>query len=358
MNEKGVPPVTILLNEIARDQLKMDIMATGGFLNTGRKMEKQVGSDIVNSIAFYQKVYGQCPVEEFTVSESPYGGGEAFPGMINLSTSTFQNTSDQGIDEILRAHEVAHQWWAFGMDFNNYHDKWLSEGLAEFSALWYMQTVLKNNKLFFKKLDLMRDDIMDTRKYLLSSGIRAGAIWLGYRTSTMDTPEDYALLVYYKGAWVVQMLRNMMLDLNTMKEDKFIGAMQEFYSRYFGGCATTEDFKAVMEKHTGRDLGWFFKQWVYGDNIPEYKFSYTTTKTPEGKCKLTYRIEQTGVPSDFQMLIPIQFDFGKDQTARTRVLAKGPCTQNDLLMPMEPKDIIFNPFASVLCKQETVSWTY
>jgi len=197
---------------------------------------------------------------------------------------------------------------------------------------------------------------MDARKYLLSSGVKAGSIWLGYRSSTMDTPEDFGVLVYYKGAWVVQMLRNMMLDLNTMKEDKFVGAMQEFYNSYLGGYATTEDFRAVMEKHTGKDLGWFFKQWVYGDNIPEYKFSYTTVKTLEGKYKLTYRIEQTGVPGDFQMLIPLQFDFGNDQTARTRVLAKGPCTQNDLMLPMKPKEVLFNPFASVLCKQETVTW--
>jgi len=52
MNEKGVPPVTILLNETARKDYQMDVMASGGFLNTGRDMKKQVGADIVNSIVF------------------------------------------------------------------------------------------------------------------------------------------------------------------------------------------------------------------------------------------------------------------------------------------------------------------
>lgn len=357
MKEKNIPPVTILLNETAREDFQREVAAQGGSLTIGRDMKKQVGADIVNSIAFYQKVYGQCPVEEFVVSESPYWGGEAFPGMVNLSTNTFQNTSNQGYDEILRAHEVAHQWWGHGLDFESYHDQWLSEGLAEFSGLWYMQTVLKNNKLYFTSLEKRRDAIMDARKYLLSSGLKPGAIWLGYRSSTSDTEDDFGLLVYYKGAWVIQMLRNMMLDLNTMSEDKFVGAMNEFYSGYCGKTASTEDFKKVMEKHCGQNLDWFFNQWVYGDNIPEYKFSYTAVQTPEGKFKLTYRIDQSGVPDNFQMIVPLQFDFGNGQMARTRVVAKGARTQNTLLLPMKPKEVAFNPFASVLCKCENVSYS-
>jgi len=356
MKEKEVPPVTILLSEAARDEYKMEVMASGGFLETGRDMKRQVGADIVNSIAFYQKVYGKCPVDNFTVSESPYWGGEAFPGMVNLSTATFQKTSDQGYDEVLRAHEVAHQWWGHGVDYATYHDKWLSEGLAEFSGLWYMQMALKDNKLYFKWLDRMRDDILDTRKYILSSGVRAGSIWLGYRASTLDTPEDFGLLVYYKGTWIIHMLRNILMDLNTMKEDRFIAALQEFYQTYLGRSASTDDFRKVMEKHAGRDLDWFFRQWVMGDKIPAYKFSYTTQITPEGKCRLTYRVEQSGVPDDFQMLIPLQFNFAKDQMARARVMVKGPLTQNTLLLPMKPAEIVFNPFSSVLCRQENVSW--
>lgn len=356
IKEKGLPQVTLLLSESAREQDQHQAMGRGYFQARGRDMKGQVGSDMVNSLSFFQQVFGPCPAGELVVCESPYSGGEAFPGMINLSTTTFQSTDDQGWDEILRAHEVAHQWWAHGVDFVSYHDQWLSEGMAHFAGLWYMQTVRKDNKLFFKQLDRMRDGLLDARNYLFSEGARAGSIWLGYRSSTADTPEDFGLLMYYKGAWVIQMLRNMMLDLNTMKEDRFIGALQDFYRSYSGRAATTEDFQAVMEKHAGRDLGWFFREWVYGDKIPEYKFSYTAVPTQEGKYKLTYRIEQTGVPNDFQMLIPLQINFGQGQMARVRVTAKGPTTQNDLLLPLKPQEVVFNPFASVLCRHETKAW--
>ena len=356
IREKGLPQVTLLLSESAREQDQHQAMGRGYFQARGRDMKGQVGSDMVNSLSFFQQAFGPCPAEELIVCESPYSGGEAFPGMINLSTTTFQSTDDQGWDEVLRAHEVAHQWWAHGVDFVSYHDQWLSEGMAHFAGLWYMQTVRKDNKLFFKQMDKMRDGLMDARKYLLSEGARTGSIWLGYRSSTTETPEDFGLLVYYKGAWVIQMLRNMMLDLNTMKEDRFIGALQDFYRTFSGRAVTTEDFQAVMEKHAGKDLGWFFRQWVYGEKIPEYKFSYTAAPAQDGKYRLTYRIEQTGVSHDFQMPIPLQINFGKDQMARVRVTARGPVTQNDLMLPLKPKEVVFNPYASVLCRQETQPW--
>ena len=72
--------------------------------------------------------------------------------MVSLSWVTFQNTSDAGDDELFRAHEVAHQWWGIGVDFESYHDQWLSEGFANFSGLWYMQTVRHDNRKYFDML--------------------------------------------------------------------------------------------------------------------------------------------------------------------------------------------------------------
>ena len=71
-------------------------------------------------------------------------------------------------------------------------------------------------------------------------------------------------MVYKKGAWVVHMLRILMLDLKTMNEDRFTETMQDFYRSYQGQRASTDDFRRVVERHAGTDMGWFFDQWVYG----------------------------------------------------------------------------------------------
>jgi hypothetical protein len=133
---------------------------------------------------------------------------QAFPGWSSLWSPS--NTSETGDDEVFRAHEVAHQWWGIGVDFVSYHDQWLSEGFSNFSGLWYLQTVRKDNDKYFDILRRWRGSI------LLREG-EPGPISLGHRVfaSKDDDQDEYQTVVYEKGAWVVHMLRILMLDLKT-----------------------------------------------------------------------------------------------------------------------------------------------
>ncbi|MBI5806576.1 hypothetical protein HZA73_11150 [candidate division TA06 bacterium] len=338
----SIPPVTILTS----DEIRMD--------------EKQVGADVANSLAFFQKVYGECPASRLCAAQYPFGGGVAFPGLINLAWYSFKNNlynKYQSYQEVLRSHEVAHQWLGYGVSHDSYHDQWLSEGLSEFSGLWYMQNALKDNENYFKWFKEYRDDIINNRKYLLGDGKGSGPIWLGRRNITSETFEDNAVITYKKGAWVIQMLRNMLIDLNTMKEDKFIGMMRDYYATYRDSLVSTEQFRKIAEKHLWMDMGWFFDQWVYGTDIPNYKYCYTTSKTPDGKFRVTLKVRQEEVSPDFMMYIPLLVDFGEKRQARLRVLVKGPLTELELpLMPLKPKDIEFNPYQSVLCRQDKESF--
>lgn len=126
VEEQGIPPVTVLVAEGAHRHL-------GGLRQ--KNMKETVGSDVAKSLRFFQYAYGPTPAKRMYATEIPYSHGEAFPGLIHLSWWTFQQTDQQGEDEVFRAHEVAHQWWGIGVDFSSYHDQWLSEGFADFSGL-------------------------------------------------------------------------------------------------------------------------------------------------------------------------------------------------------------------------------
>jgi len=320
-------------------------------------MEKEVGGDIVNSVRMFQRVFGEVPYSSFFAAEIPYYHGEAFPGLIHLSWVTYQNTDFRGEDDVFRAHEVAHQWWGIGVDFKTYHDQWLSEGFSEYSGLWYMQTVRKDNKKFFKMLDEWKKEILGNRKYLFGSGQEAGPIWLGYRTEGTKTSGDYSLIIYKKGAWVLHMLRLMLLDLKTMNEDRFTALMKDFYLTYRGKKASTNDFKRIVDKHLGEDMGWFFDQWVYGIHIPKYEFAYNVISTADGKYKVRCRVHQEGVSPDFKMYVPILVEFGDDKFVRLRVSVTGATAEFDLPpLPLKPKDIIFNDLSGVLCEVDNVTW--
>lgn len=350
-----IPPVEILVSASGHSELASALISQG--VLSGKNMEKQVGADIANSFQFFQHVFGKSPTGKFYATEIPGSHGEAFPGLIHLSWATFQINNSEGQNEIFRAHEVAHQWWGIGVDFQTYHDQWLSEAFAEYAGLWYMQAVLQNNEKFFDVLNTWKKQILSNRKYLFGSGQESGPIWLGYRTQSSSTQGDYSLIIYEKGAWILHMLRNMMLDLKTMNEDRFTNMMRDFYSTYFDKRASTEDFRRIVEKHVGIDMGWFFKEWVYDTKIPDYKFAYRVQETPEGKFKVHCRVQQENVAADFRMSVPLYIDFGEDRHARVRVTVSGPLSNIDLpLLPLKPKKIVFNDFQSVLCESEEVDW--
>ena len=350
-----LPKITVYKEESGHNQIAQEL-APEGIVSSGN-MDKDIVADLTNSVSFFQNVFGKCPENELYGTEIPYRHGEAFPGLLHLSWTTYQFSNSKGGNEIFRAHEVAHQWWGIGVGFKTYHDQWLSEGFAEYSGLWYMQTVLKDNKKFFDALDKWKDQIMDNRKYLFGRGQEAGPIWLGYRTQSTKTNGDYDLIIYKKGAWALHMLRNMMIDLQTMKEDRFKDMMRDFYSTYVGKEASTEDFQRIVEKHLDGDMSWFFDQWVRDTRIPEYKFAYRTEKAGDGKFKAQCRVQQENVPAEFRMYVPMLITFADNRFLRLRVYVTGSDSKFDLpLLPLEPKEIIFDDLHSVLCNVENVDW--
>jgi hypothetical protein len=340
IEKPNLPPITILRSK------------TTEVLSTENNMIEKVGEDIEKSLGFFQSLFGKCPMERLTVTEIPYRHGQAFPNLTHFSWTTFIHNDRFGWNEIFRSHEVSHQWWGLSLSHKTYHDQWLDEAFAEYSGLWYMQAVLKDNDKFFDRLNGYKKGFLENLKYLFGwvKGQEAGPIWLGGRVSSSRTRGDYSLIIYAKGAWVLHMLRNMMIDLKTMNEDKFIAMLRDYYQTYNGKAASTEDFKRIVEKHIGTDMTWFFDQWVYGTDIPKYDFSYTTEQTPDGKYKLKCRVTQENVPDNFQMYVPIRIQLDGNKGARLRLFVTGKVTEKEFPLPLKPEKVTFNEFESVLCE--------
>ena len=346
VREDGAPPVTVMISEEAHRKLARVYAQQS-------RMRERVGGDVARSLKFFQEVYGPPPVRRFYATEIPDYHGEAFPGMVHLSWTTFQNTSYDGDDEVFRAHEVAHQWWGIGVDFASYHDQWLSEGFATFSGLWYLQRLRGDNEQYF---DLLRR----WKSSILLRGAEPGPISLGYRVFTTgdDDLNDFQTIVYRKGAWVLHMLRILTLDLTTMSDDRFTGIMKDFYGKHEGRRAGTGDFRRVVERHTGTDMGWFFDQFVHGTAIPTYRVAHRVEKAEDGRrYRVKLKVRQDDVPESFRMYVPVTVEMDRKQVARFRVKVEGAVTEIALpLVPAEPKKVTFNDLEGVLAEVKTVGW--
>ena len=338
--EPGAPPVTVLVSE-------------SGHRSIGSKAYSatEVSQDIARSMKLFTTMFGPPPADNFYATEIPAGHGEAFPGLIHLSMATFDMTGTKGHNEVFRAHEVAHQWWGIGVDFATYRDQWLSEGFSEFAALWYLQTVRGDTKQYFSILDEWKAD-------LLVRGEEAAPIGLGYRTQDADNPDDYNLIVYEKGAWVLHMLRALMIDLKTMNEDRFSGMMKDFYQTYRGKQASTADFQRMVETAHRAGDGVVLHAVGLPVGSPDLPRPRTRSRTePDGKFTLQLRVRQAGVPDDFVAYMPVAIELGKDQVARIRMKVTGPVTDMELpLLPAKPKSVKFNDLDGVLADVKTVNW--
>jgi aminopeptidase N len=242
---------------------------------------------------------------------------------------------------------MAHQWWGIGVEPADYRDAWLAEGFSEFAGLWYMQQMRRDNEKYFKFL-------RESGDHLRRSAANAPPIALGYRAIEIN-PQQYALMIYQKGAWLLHMLRNIMVDFRTMDESRFRAMLRDFYESHRGRRATTRDFQTVVERHVGLSMAWFFQQWWEGTSIPTYVWSWRTDSLDDGGFLLRIRVRQEGVPPGFVMPVPLQIDL-PDGHAYVRVYVRDAVTEADLEIPARPLRVVLNPLHSVLAEVKTERW--
>jgi len=231
------------------------------------------------------------------------------------------DNADRGYWKVVTAHEVAHQWWGHTVGFSSGRDQWMSEGFAELSASLYVSMIEKNPKKFLEFWNDEREILLE-RNAQGFRAIDAGPLTMGYRTSNSRTGYNVTRnLIYPKGAYVLHMVRMMMWD-HKNGDQIFRETMQDFVKTYSGKAATTEDFKAMVEKHMTHEmdldgnhrLDWFFNEYVYGTSLPTYKLDYTFGKDPNGDVLFSFKLTQSGVDDKFIMIVPIYLELADGRT--------------------------------------------
>jgi aminopeptidase N len=142
------------------------------------------------------------------------------------------------------------------------------------------------------------------------------------------------------------MVRMMMWDRQS-GDQRFKDTMRDRVTTYSGQAATTEDFKAVLEKHmtpamdlTGNHkMDWFFNEYVYGTQLPNYKFDYSFDSGPDGDYVLNMKLTQSGVTEEFRMLVPVYLELANGQVTRLGLVHPvGNPTLNEKVTPKGVKE--------------------
>jgi hypothetical protein len=267
---------------------------------------------------------------------------------------------DRGYWKVVTPHEIAHQWWGHTVGFSSGRDQWMSEGFAEMSASLYLSMIEKDQKKFITFWNDERELLLERN----AQGYRAidvGPLTMGYRASNSRTGFDITRrLIYPKGAYILHMIRMMMWD-NRNGDKLFKETMHDFVDTYRGKSATTEDFKAMIEKHMTQDMDlegnhkmdWFFNEYVYGTQLPSYKLDSSIETGADGTTTLDVNLAQSGVDDKFRMLVPIYLELDDGKVAflgRARLTGSNSFSQKVPLkgLKTKPRRVLINYHDDVL----------
>jgi hypothetical protein len=318
--------------------------------------------------------FGKSPYDNIYITEQPnFSFGQSWPNLVYLPISAYIDSTQRwmlfgqinsrftGFVQEVTPHEVAHQWFGHGVSWASYHDQWLSEGFAEFAAALFLQQAVgpKWQKDYIDFWERQRVRILDKNNFGVAPN-DAGPLWLGLRLISPRSGQAYQGVTYSKGAYVLSMLRSLMrADMGSAgdPDQAFIDMMHDFMERHRDTPASTESFKAVAEKHmtkkmdlqqNGR-LDWFFREWVWGTQVPRYGFKYDVQPAEGGKFRVHAEVTQSEVDENFAMFVPMFADFGQGMVRLTQVGIAGSSTKSyTLLLDRQPKKVALNVYKEIL----------
>jgi hypothetical protein len=330
-------------------------------------------TEATNAMRLFSHYFGPLPYGRIAITQQPEGFfGQAWPTLVFLPLTAYLDSTQrymllgnsknltEFIDEV-NSHEVSHQWWGHIVGWSTYHDQWLSEGFAFFSAGLYL-------KATEQKPDKYLNYWRHAQEYLLEKnnfGLRANdvaPVWMGYRSSFHKYPSAPQALIYRKGGYALQMLYYMMYDRQN-GDKAFTEMMRDFVQTYYNRNASTEAFKKIVEKHMipqkmdlagNKKMDWFFLQWIYGTEIPRYRMDYTLTPQEGEKCLLTFKITQSDVSQGFMMPVPIYLDFEGGKPVRlgdVQMFGSSTSQEYKVPLPKKPKRVLINANYDVLASE-------
>lgn len=156
-------------------------------------------------------------------------------------------------------HEIAHQWFGDSVTEKDWDDVWLSEGFATYFALLFTEHD-EGRDAFVDGLQRSRAQVLQLEQKLPDTPV--------IHRNLADMTKVLNNLVYQKGGWTLHMLRT---EVGT---ETFWTAIREYYHRYRNSSASTADLRAVFEEVSGKQLDWFFAQWLNRPGVPKIQGSW------------------------------------------------------------------------------------
>lgn len=326
------------------------------------------------TISFLSPLWGAYPYSALSLTPLPGHDSQGWPTLIYLSDYCFLPdglrprvaSTDAGyerllFDELMPAHEIAHQWWGDNLLWSSYHDQWIMESLANYSAL--MEIAARDPRAFKSTVERYRDDLLRPATEHGPAYTEAGPVTLGVRLSSSRFPAGFDRVLYERGAWLMYMLHSVIsgpaAEHAPKADDPFIAALRDVQQEFAGKTLSTTDLERALEKNLPADaryegkasLDWFFDSWVNGDSVPRLELRDVHLDRRNGTASGTLKQEEAS--KDSITLVPIYAERGGNQPPVLvgRVFADGVESSFRLKLPTGATKLVIDPYNTILRRQ-------
>ena len=222
----------------------------------------------------------------------------------------FEEVGDDWSAAATISHELAHHWFGDDLTCTDLSRIWLNESFASYLMMLWDEEAEGRDRLLWDA-ELARRHY---RAYVAVEHVIRPLEWHRF-----DSPDEIynEQHTYLKGAAVLHMLRAVLGD------EAFFGALRHYLETHSGSNVVSEDLAAAIREATGRNLDWFFDDWVTGGGHPRFEVSYvwrSDRKVVDLEVKQTQPlVEGQGL---FRLPVRVRIDAGGATRTETLWLEK------------------------------------
>ncbi len=259
--------------------------------------------------------YDQIIVEDFM-----WGGMENIT-LSHMTDRTMHPESAQPnhSSEWLVAHELAHQWYGDLITTRNWANIWLNEGITSF-----MELIWAEHKYGISEKEYYR--YREVRSVKHADYSKKPMVFYHYE----DSNDLFDANVYAKGAVVMNMLQKILGKEPFQKGLQFY-TMENAYKN-----VESYDLKKAFEETTGKNLYWFFDQWMYTPGLPELTVKHRYDKKKKGTIISVEQTQDTTTSSIFRLPFTVLIDDGTINRFNDELTK----TKQDFFFPSKEPDMV------------------
>ena len=202
-------------------------------------------ADLPAMINFLEGLFGPYPFTEYgVVIATDDGLCASHPIALEAQTMSIHCPTASMTSQYTIVHELAHMWFGDSVSLKNWKDVWLKEGFATYASwLWASKD---DPGILSEIASQARENFRDSKASIAEPN-----------PQNLYTNESYT-----GGALVLYALQQEVGD------DTFFKILQTYADRYKYGNASTDDFIAVANEVSGKDLKPFFDAWLFSPTLP------------------------------------------------------------------------------------------